>query len=107
MAPTSPHGSLDRPPGHRPWWSLPFRRVLQSRPRQTKGRPFLHGPRAKAAIEADCRLVPIKRGPLEPAAAALHGDPRQLDQQGLAVALAAMGRLDEQVFQVDTGLADE
>src|SRR3546814_7987647 len=55
-------------------------------------------------IEADRRLVPIEHRPFETATAARDADLRELREQPLADALAALCRLHEQVFEVQARL---
>ena len=58
-------------------------------------------------VEADRGLVPVEHRPLQPAAAALDGQPGQHGQQRLADPPAAVLGLDEDVFEVEPRLAAE
>lgn len=49
----------------------------------------------------------MEHRPFEPNATAFHGEFGQRGQQGLPVALAAMGRLDEQIFEIKSWFASE
>ena len=48
--------------------------------------------RAERAVEADRRLVPVQNRPLEPPASPLDRQPREVDQQGAAIAAATKVR---------------
>ena len=64
-----------------------------------------HG--AELAIEALGGLVPVEDGPLHAAAAALIGDFREVQEQGLARPAAAEFGLNEQVLEIKAGLGEE
>src|SRR5581483_12116119 len=68
--------------------------------------PFVVRCGAERAVEVDCRLVPIEDRPLDTAVAARAGDVDEARQQRFAEAGAAMLWLDEQVFEIDAGLAE-
>src|SRR5207253_4775949 len=51
--------------------------------------------------------VPIEHGPLDSAAAALDRQPGQRGKQRLTVPLAAMRRLNEKIFEVNSRLGKE
>lgn len=67
--------------------------------------PLGHRLGTDGAIELQCRLVPVKHGPLNPAAAAGLGDADNPLEQRLARPEAAGFRGDVQVLEVDTGAA--
>ena len=77
------------------------RRGAARRRRTRQDAPVGHHGRAHALVEADRVLVPVEHAPFEAAAAALDGEPRQPLEQRLADALAALGRLDEQVLEIE------
>jgi hypothetical protein len=58
-------------------------------------------------VDTDRRPVPVEHRPLHPPAPAPHRDARQRAQQGPAGALPALGRRDEEVFQVERGARQE
>ena len=63
--------------------------------------PIGHHRRAHPPIEADRAFVPVEHAPFEAAAAARGGQPREVLEQGLADAAAALVGLDEEVFEVE------
>lgn len=72
--------------------------------RDSHGIPLAHSGSTNALVELDAGLVPLQDRPFQ--AASVHGDNflGQLDEQTLAVALAALRRLDEEVLEVNSGL---
>src|SRR5579875_147867 len=67
--------------------------------------PFVHRPGAERGVELDGRGVPVQDAPFQPRVAAVHADPGELGQQGLALPPAASLGFDVEVFQVDAVLA--
>src|SRR5262245_45885766 len=52
-------------------------------------RPLIHRHRAETLVELDRAHVPVEHRPLQPPAAALQCEAREMPQQGFAAALAA------------------
>src|SRR5262245_58909624 len=74
---------------------------------QTTDPPVVQHLRPEAAIEADRRLVPIEHSPFHAAASALDRNRGQMRHEALThAALSPLGD-DEQILQVETGLAEE
>ena len=67
--------------------------------------PLIEELGAHGAVKLDGGGVPVEDLPLEAEAVVFKGDGGYLAEQGLADALAAKGRLDEDVFEVDSGAA--
>ena len=73
---------------------------------ESEGGPFVHVLRADLLVEIDRQLVPVQHGPVETPAIPIHRDARQLAKQSEANAMLAKHRLDEEVFEIDTALAE-
>src|SRR6188508_334371 len=69
--------------------------------------PVGHDGRAHALVEADRAFVPVEDAPFEAAATARRGEAGEVLEQGLANALAALGRLDEEVLEIEARAREE
>jgi hypothetical protein len=80
-----------------------LRKLRQSLPFNPQSNPLRppRGPNRHTLIELQARFIPIETTPLEPLPSNLQHFLRQSLQQRRAVALLAVCRLDEQVFEVD------
>jgi hypothetical protein len=58
-------------------------------------------------VHADRRPVPVEHGPLHPSAPAPHRDARERPQERSAGAAAALGRCDEEIFEIERGPRQE
>jgi len=81
--------------------------VLQRIAGDAEDPPRVHLLRAELLVEADRRLVPVEDRPLEPPAAALDGERREMLQQRLAIAATAILGRDEEILEVEAGLAEK
>ena len=79
----------------------------QSVARKPENLPLTLQHRTQAAIEADRGFVPVEDGPFEAAAVALDGGLGEPGEEEFAEAAATGFGVDEQVFQVDAGFAQE
>src|SRR5262249_6809504 len=69
--------------------------------------PLGHELRAERLVEADRGLVPVEHAPLQAPAAAFDRELREASEQRLADAVPALGRLDEEILEIEAGLAEE
>ena len=70
-------------------------------------RPIGERFRSEAVVETDRGFVPIQHGPFHATAVSLDGDSSDARQQRFADSSAAIGRLNVDVFQIQTRFAQE
>lgn len=69
--------------------------------------PLEHPPGADTLVEVDGGFIPIEDGPLHAAAAAGVGEFGEVEEERLAVAMAAEFGFHKEVLQVETGAGEE
>src|SRR6266566_8723384 len=74
--------------------------------RQAKRHPIVHGFRANLSVERNRQLVPAKYCPVHSTAIALEGEASQRAQQRESHAVLPRRRPDEEIFQINTALAE-
>ncbi len=70
------------------------------------GGPFAQRLRAELSVESQRRLIPVQNRPFHSSAIARERDTRKLGKKPLANASAAVFRLYEEVFKIETGLPE-
>src|SRR5438552_1149371 len=81
--------------------SVVRRELAQRVAGDAEDRPRVHRRRAEPFIEPDRRLVPVEHRPLEAPAAPFDRERREMLQQRLAVAAAAMLGNDEEILEIE------
>src|SRR5437867_5731758 len=81
--------------------------IVQCFADQSEDGPIVHWSGSDALVEIDGRLVPVEHRPLHPPASALLRQAGEMSQQRFSVAAAAHLRLDEEILEIDSGLAEE
>src|SRR3990167_142684 len=80
---------------------------MQRRAGQAILRPVVQRLGTDAPVEVDGRFIPVQYRPFQASAAALHGQARQLAEQGAAEPHAAGAGAHIEIFEIDTGFAKE